>query len=645
MKLLIILIVCIVLINEINAVVDHESLETEEQCSSISCVHASASILERLDLDIDPCDDFYGYACGNFAEEIHTPDEKSTVDTLTLMNDKLNEYLLTVLTKPILDSERKTHKLSKIMFKSCENVEKINNRGKSPLLDILENIQGLPMLNGNKWNESEWDWEQSLLNLRQKISKQTNNIFENQKNNDAKSEIKVTHFIYFNKNKFFIRSKKFKKVPGFLKVHKKIFWLELLSPSYLANNRVINETLGDGFIQSYYDFINQTSKRVLANYVGWRLIQTSLDFTDKTIRGAVLTFQKSALGKEDLDQRWKFCANLVTNEAAVATGSLYVDEYFTEDDKKSAVKLVDNLLKEYIATIESSDWMDDQTKEAAKNTTVTMKRYIGYNDKLRTEEANEYYNDLFEHPEENFLEMGLAFKIFETDREFKRINEKKGADWTKYSRPATINAFYNSRDNSIQFPAAILQSPNFDKDRPNVMNFGAIGSIIGHEITHAFDNLAVKKQGWSKESTDDYERKVNCVIDQYNNYHVAEVEDAFGINFTIDGNFTIKENIADCGGIKLAYNAYKKSLQESSSQSLPIGLNELTNDQIFWVSFAQTFCSVERPARMKNKRETDVHALDRFRVIGPTSNMKMFATDFNCPVGSPMNPAKRCAVF
>lgn len=132
------------------------------------------------------------------------------------------------------------------------------------------------------------------------------------------------------------------------------------------------------------------------------------------------------------------------------------------------------------------------------------------------------------------------------------------------------------------------------------MNFGAIGAIIGHEITHAFDNLAEKQQGWSKESKDDYERKVRCIINQYNNYHVAEVEQAFGINFTINGNFTIKENIADCGGVKLAYKAYKKWSKENGSQQLPLGLNKLTNDQIFWVSFAQTFCSVERAGEFIN---------------------------------------------
>ena len=226
--------------------------------------------------------------------------------------------------------------------------------------------------------------------------------------------------------------------------------MELLSPSYLPDNRKINETLNDSFIQSYYNFIKETPKRVLANYVGWRLIQSSLDFMHKNIRNAVLTFQKSALGKEDIEQRWKLCATLVTNEAAVSIGSLYVSEYFTEDDKTSAVKLVDRLLVQYSTIIEESDWMDNQTKTAAKNTAMKMKKFIGYEEQLRSEEANIYYNDLYEHPADKFLEMGLAFKIFETDREFKRINEKKGADWTKYSKPATVNAFYKSEDNSIR---------------------------------------------------------------------------------------------------------------------------------------------------------------------------------------------------
>ncbi|CAO1339723.1 unnamed protein product [Diamesa hyperborea] len=621
-------------------IVDNETLNSGERCSSISCVHASASILERLDLDIDPCDDFYGYACGNFAQEVHTPDEKSTVDTLALMNDKLNEYLLTVLTKPVLDTELKIHKLSKIMFQSCENFDVVNKRGKKPLVDILEKLNGLPMLDGPDWNETKWDWKLSLLNLRKFISNKDDNIFiKSIKKDIASKEEFYRKKVHFKNPK--ATNKKLKTL------HKRVLWMEMFSKSFFTNDLKFNETLDANFIQIYYEFINNTPKRTLANYVGWRVVQSSLSFMHKGIRDAELRFQKNALGKEDFEQRWKLCAALTQVEAPVSTGSLFVKGYFTKDDKTAAVELVDRLLDEYSTTIENSDWMDKQTKTAANNTAMTMKKYIGYHDKLETKEADEYYNDLFEYPEEKFLEMGLAFKVFEADRQYKRFYEislKDTEDWTKYSKPATINAFYNSKDNSIQFPAGILQSPNFDKERPDVMNFGAIGSIIGHEITHAFDDLAEKKQNWSESNTEDYKNKVQCIVDQYNKYRINREDQYVTIDFATDGVATLKENIADCGGVKLAYNAYTK-WSRNTTQTKAIGLDHFSNEQIFWLSFAQTFCSVERSAVLNNKDLKSLYALNRFRVIGPTSNMPEFARDFNCPANAPMNPEEKCALW
>ena len=149
--------------------------------------------------------------------------------------------------------------------------------------------------------------------------------------------------------------------------------------------------------------------------------------------------------------------------------------------------------------------------------------------------------------------------------------------------------FYTQKTHThTEFPAAILQSPNFDKNRPIVMNFGAIGSIIGHEMTHGFDNYA--SQNEFSPDGEEFQRNSQCIEDQYNNYYFAEPKI---YNNSVNGTLTLKENIADCGGIKLAYNAYKKFTQQNGSQSLPIGLNNMTNEQIFWISFAQTHCSIE----------------------------------------------------
>lgn len=149
-----------------------------------------------------------------------------------------------------------------------------------------------------------------------------------------------------------------------------------------------------------------------------------------------------------------------------------------------------------------------------------------------------------------------------------------------------------------EFPAGILQTPNFDKERPDVMNFGAIGSIIGHEITHAFDDLAEKKQNWSKKNTEQYKEKVQCIINQYNNYSIVREELYNTITFITDGAATLKENVADFGGVKLAYNAYKNWSKKNDTQQIQaIGLDDFSNEKIFWLSFAQTFCAVERSGK------------------------------------------------
>lgn len=182
------------------------------------------------------------------------------------------------------------------------------------------------------------------------------------------------------------------------------------------------------------------------------------------------------------------------------------------------------------------------------------------------------------------------------------------------------------------------------------MNFGAIGSIIGHEITHAFDDQASKLETWSDESRKAYQERVQCIVNQYSNYRVKEVEEYYadeGIReFHLNGNFTQKEDIADCGGVKLSLNAFRKFEEKFPEAGItPVGLQEYNKDKLFWLSFAQTFCSIERPPRMKGKVESDNHSLDRFRVIGALSNMKEFAEAFNCPEGSRMNPKQKCAVW
>lgn len=193
----------------------------------------------------------------------------------------------------------------------------------------------------------------------------------------------------------------------------------------------------------------------------------------------------------------------------------------------------------------------------------------------------------------------------------------------------------------VDFSAAFLQAPNFDKDRPASMNYGAIGSVVAHEITHGFDRLLDNESTWPKNVKDAYQNKIQCIKNQYSNYEEPDIK------VLLNGNVTYREDVADNGGLKLAYRAYqkwKKTSNETESKLIALSYDP---KQLFWISYAQFYCTV---ARNKQKlaifESKDEHSFDRFRVIGPLSNSLEFATDFECSAENKMNlPREKCNIW
>jgi len=221
-------------------------------------------------------------------------------------------------------------------------------------------------------------------------------------------------------------------------------------------------------------------------------------------------------------------------------------------------------------------------------------------------------------------------------------------DWVRHGNPAVVNAFYSPLENSIQFPAGILQGVFFGSGRPKYLNYGAIGWVIGHEITHGFDDQGRQfdKEGnlrnwWHPDTSSRYLNKAECIIGQYSNYNFPELD-----NLPVNGINTQGENIADNGGIKEAYRAYNKWVQNNGQEPLLPGLN-YTQRQMFWLSGANVWCSKARPQALKLSVLTGAHSPDKFRVQGTFSNMAGFSRDWGCPAGSNMNPAKqdKCKVW
>jgi len=431
-------------------------------------------------------------------------------------------------------------------------------------------------------------------------------------------------------------------------------WLEYINNVLTENIAKVKEfetIIVDvpSYIENLSDLLAVTPAHVQANYLMWRAAAASMSYLTEEATKISLKFSKKVTGKSELPPRWRKCVSAASGSLANAVGSLYVQKYFDENSKATALGMVKEIRKQFEIVIDEVDWMDDRTKEKAKMKAQGMVAHIGYPPELLDMKKLEGLYDGLELSENDYFGNALRTTIFGTNYAFSKLREKVNkTDWVRHGRPAVVNAFYSPLENSIQFPAGILQGVFFSSDRPLYMNYGAIGWVIGHEITHGFDDQGRQfdQEGnlvdwWHPETKSRYLSKAECIIEQYGNYTISQLD-----NLPLNGINTQGENIADNGGIKEAYMAYTSWSSRHGPEPLLPGL-PYSQKQMFWISAANVWCAKYREKALKLRVLTGVHSPDRFRVQGPFSNMDEFSKDFNCPVGSNMNPpkSKKCKVW
>lgn len=281
------------------------------------------------------------------------------------------------------------------------------------------------------------------------------------------------------------------------------------------------------------------------------------------------------------------------------------------------------------------DWMDNTTRQRALDKMNLMDNLIGYPSNPRN------YSDLPISTNEFFINT-LRSRVNSFQLELKQLEQP--ADRQKWLMTAdTINAYYDPTRNEMVFPAGIMQTPFFNISWPWETNFGGLGMVMGHENTHGFDNQGRDYDGtgllidwWTEESAQQFDERVDCVINQYSQYEVLP-------GVYINGNLTQGENIADMGGIKNAYYAYLANFGDQANQpSIVPGLSKI---QLFFVAFAQGWCQVATPQYLEIQVKTDPHSPAEYRVIGPLQDLPEFSQVFNCPTDSYMNPTNRCQVW
>ncbi len=413
-------------------------------------------------------------------------------------------------------------------------------------------------------------------------------------------------------------------------------WDEYFKELELTPPTAINVGQPD-FFKAANDVFKTVSLDDWKTYLRWHVIHDAApDISTNYVDANFDFYLKTLTGAQKLKPRWKRVVSTVDQDIGEALGKLYVADHFPPDAKKRALEMVNNLKEALADRINASDWMDDKTKKEALKKLAAFSVKIGYPDKWRD------YSLLKIDRGPYVLNVARSAR-FETNRELKKID--KPVDRSEWGMtPPTVNAYYNPNMNEIVFPAGILQPPFFNPDADDAVNYGGIGAVIGHEMTHGFDDQGRQydpvgnlRDWWTPESATAYTQRSKAIVAQY-----AAYEPLPGLH--INGELTQGENIADNGGLKISYAAFQKAMSKHPEEANK-KIDGFTPDQRFFIAWAQIWRANQRDEDLKLRLNTDPHSPGHFRCNGPLSNMPEFQKAFNLPDDSKMVRKDRTAIW
>jgi predicted metalloendopeptidase len=392
------------------------------------------------------------------------------------------------------------------------------------------------------------------------------------------------------------------------------------------------------FFNAFDRLVVNTPVEDWKTYMRWHLARSAAPSLSSAFVNENFNFySKTLTGTKEMLPRWRRCVNATDQTLGEALGEVYVRRAFPPEAKARMKELVNNLVAALREDITTLEWMSEPTRKAAIAKLEAFGIKIGYPDKWRDYSKLKIERD-------SFTANLIRSNRFERQRDLKKIGN--AVDRTEWAMtPPTVNAYHSPQRAEIVFPAGILQPPYFDLTADDAMNYGAIGGVIGHEMTHAFDDQGRKfdlrgnlTDWWTEQDAKNYTSRATCVEEQFSGFRVEEV----GLNQ--NGKLVLGESIADLGGLKIAWLAFQKSLEGKPRLA---NIDGFTPEQRFFLGWAQVWGRKQTPEAMRQQILTDTHPLGRFRVNGPLSNMPQFAEAFGCKVGDPMvRPAdKRCQVW
>ncbi|KAK4820146.1 hypothetical protein QYF61_020521 [Mycteria americana] len=748
-------------------------------------LRASRFLSANMDATIDPCQDFYSFACGGWLRRHGIPEDKLVYGTIGAIAEQNEAKLQALLSRPVrrrapASAERKV----KEFFRSCLDRAEIDRLGPRPMLEVIGECGGWDAPPGRgDLNEllyktqgvysaavlfsltvslDERNTSRYVIRIDQDgltLPERTLYLGQDEESEKILAAYRVfmerlltllgaehveqkaqeilqleQHLANITVSEYDdvrrdVSSMYHKVTLGELqRITPTLKWKRLLDRIFHDNFSEEEEVvlLATDYMHKVSDLIRVTPSRILHNYMLWRIVVVLSEHLSTPFRDAIHELSKEMEGNEKQLEPGKICLSQANKHFGMALGALFVEEHFSSASKAKVQQLVEDIKYILDQRLDELDWMDEETRRAARAKLRYMMVMIGYPDFLLKPEAidKEYEarggpgpcrgmgtwrGDMVPtsasgsaetkigrcHPKASHLlvahcahhshghghvgsaMLSLGSRMmspsphhtpqsstpssarFEVDEKtyFKnilnsiafgiRLSVKKIRQEVDKSAwllpPQALNAYYLPNKNQMVFPAGILQPTLYDPEFPQSLNYGGIGTIIGHELTHGYDDWGGQydRHGnlvhwWTERSYSKFLKKAQCIVNLYDNFTVY--------NQRVNGKHTLGENIADMGGLKLAYYAYQKWVREHGPEH-PLHHLKYTHDQLFFIAFAQNWCIKRRSQSIYLQVLTDKHAPEHYRVLGSVSQFEEFGRVFHCPKNSPMNPAHKCSVW
>ncbi|MBX7173135.1 MAG: M13 family metallopeptidase [Pyrinomonadaceae bacterium] len=653
-----------------------------------SFAQTKAFDLNRLDTSADACEDFYQYANGGWLKNTEIPASQARWGSFNILNENNNNTL-----KEILENAAKTKspagsslQLIGDFYSTCVDEDAIEKAGTTALAPYFQQINNIKDVKSLQKQIAAFhsmgigaifgfgvfsDAKNSSMNAANAnqggLSLPTKDYYLK---DDAKSVETRAKFVEHVANMFKLlgddadkaaanaktvldfqtRLAKASMSPVELRDPEKNYnkmdlaKLAAMSPNFSWTGYLINRGIPQvkEVIVGQPAFFTEVSKMMTEvpleqwkTNLRWNLITSTANRLPKAFVDENFNFFGKYLnGQKEMLPRWRRCSSATDGNLGEALGQEFVKKAYTPAAKKKMDEMIDNLFAAYRERINNLDWMSAETKTKALAKLGAMKRKIGYPDKLRG-----YVGLKIDRT--SYLSNTLRSAQFQIARNLKDVNTP--VDKSRWGMtPPTVNAGYFPVFNDVTFPAGILQPPFFNFAADDPINYGAIGGGIGHEITHGFDDEGSQYDGdgnlkswWTPEDREKFEARANCVVEQFNGYEVQP-------GLFINGKLTLGENIGDLGGLILAYNGYKKSMQ---GKPQPEKIDGFTPEQRFFLGWAQVWAAKSTPQVQRVLVASDPHSDPRFRVNGPFSNLPEFAQAFGCKVGQKMVRPNPCKIW